>query len=152
MRERGRERGREGEREGEKERERGRKGVRVWADEGQREGDTESKAGSRLQAVSTEPDTGLEQTHELWDHDLSWSQMLNQLSHPDSPNGFSISAQVLQCTTSNQHVSGRANLSCACWPFPSVLLIPIETAANYWGHITKGMIPASSPLLALALL
>ena len=25
----------------------------------EREGDTESKAGSRLQAVSTEPDTGL---------------------------------------------------------------------------------------------
>ena len=26
----------------------------------EREGDTESEAGSRLQAVSTEPDTGLE--------------------------------------------------------------------------------------------
>ena len=33
----------------------------AWAGEGQkeREGDTESKAGSRLQAVSTEPDVGL---------------------------------------------------------------------------------------------
>ena len=30
--------------------------------EGQREGDTESEAGSRLRAVSTEPDTGLEPT------------------------------------------------------------------------------------------
>ena len=28
--------------------------------EGQREGDTESEAGSRLRAVSKEPDTGLE--------------------------------------------------------------------------------------------
>ena len=28
--------------------------------EAEREGDTESKAGSRLQAVSTEPDVGLE--------------------------------------------------------------------------------------------
>ena len=31
--------------------------------EGQREGDTESEAGSRLQAVSTEPDAGLELTN-----------------------------------------------------------------------------------------
>ena len=31
--------------------------------EGQREGDTESQAGSRLWAVSTEPDTGLEPTN-----------------------------------------------------------------------------------------
>ena len=30
--------------------------------EGQREGDTESKTGSRLRAVSTEPDVGLELT------------------------------------------------------------------------------------------
>ena len=28
----------------------------------EREGDTESEAGSRLRAVSTEPDTGLEST------------------------------------------------------------------------------------------
>ena len=33
---------------------------RAWVGEGQREGDTESEAGSRLQAVSTEPDAGLE--------------------------------------------------------------------------------------------
>ena len=31
--------------------------------EREREGDTESKAGSRLQAVSTEPDAGLELTN-----------------------------------------------------------------------------------------
>ena len=34
--------------------------------EGQREGDTESEAGSRLRAVSTELDTGLE----LTDHEI----------------------------------------------------------------------------------
>ena len=34
--------------------------------EGKREGDTESEAGSRLQAVSTEADAGLEPTnHEI---------------------------------------------------------------------------------------
>ena len=36
---------------------------RVQAGDGQREGDTEFKAGSRLSAVSTEPDVGLELTN-----------------------------------------------------------------------------------------
>ena len=129
----------------------------------EREGDTESEAGSRLWAVSTEPDTGLKLTnreimtwaevghptewatqaplkdmflkfiyfwdrerqreteheqgrgrergrHRIWnglqalscqhrawhrawthgpgDHDLSWSQMLNWLSHPGTPDYF----------------------------------------------------------------
>ena len=44
---------RERERETEHEQERGR----------EREGDTESKAGSRVQAVSIEPDVGLEPTN-----------------------------------------------------------------------------------------
>ena len=35
-----------------------------------REGDTETEAGSRLRAVSTEPDAGLELT-DRQDHDLS---------------------------------------------------------------------------------
>ena len=35
---------------------------RAWMGEGQREGDTESETGSRLWAVSTEPDAGLELT------------------------------------------------------------------------------------------
>ena len=35
-------------------------------EEGQREGDTESKTGSRLGAVSIEPDAGLE----LTDHEI----------------------------------------------------------------------------------
>ena len=50
--ERDREREREKERETECERGRGR----------EREGDTESKAGSRLRAISTEPNAGLELT------------------------------------------------------------------------------------------
>ena len=28
------------------------------------------------------------QTHKLWDHDLSWCQMLNQLSHPGAPKVY----------------------------------------------------------------
>ena len=50
----------------------------------EREGDTESEAGSRLRAGSTEPDAG-GRTHEPRDHDLSQSRTLNQLSHPGAP-------------------------------------------------------------------
>ena len=53
----------------------------------EREGDTESEAGSRLWADSTEPDARLKLTDH--DHDRSQSQMLNQLSHPGTPwKGF----------------------------------------------------------------
>ena len=41
------------------------------------EGDTESEAGSRVRAVSAEPDAG--------DRDLSRSQTLNRLSHAGAP-------------------------------------------------------------------
>ena len=47
----------------------------------EREGDTESQAGSRLQAVSTEPNAGLELMNcEIMD--LSQRRTLNRLSHP----------------------------------------------------------------------
>ena len=46
----------------ERERESAHARERTWAGEGQRKGDTESEAGSRLRAVSTEPDAGLELT------------------------------------------------------------------------------------------
>ena len=54
----------------------------------EREGDTESEAGSRFWAVSTEPDTELElMNYEIMlsaeDHDLI--VMLNLLSHPGAP-------------------------------------------------------------------
>ena len=41
---------------------RGREGPSVSGGGAEREGDTESKAGSRLRAVGTEPDAGLELT------------------------------------------------------------------------------------------
>ena len=56
----------------------------------QREGDTESEAGSRLWAVSTDSSRRGARTHEPWDHDLSWSPMLSQLSHPGTPFIFFI--------------------------------------------------------------
>ena len=50
----------------------------------EREGDTESEAGSRLRAVSTEPDVRLELTDgEI----MTWAEVghLNRMSHPDAP-------------------------------------------------------------------
>ena len=47
------------------------------------EGDIESEAGSRLRAVSTEPDMGLKLTNpEIM---TSQSRSLNRLRHPGSP-------------------------------------------------------------------
>ena len=54
--------------------------------ERERERETESEAGSRLWKVSTEPEAGLKPVScEPWDHNLSWSLMLNLLSHPGAP-------------------------------------------------------------------
>ena len=64
--------------------ERHRERDRAQVGEGQREGDTESEAGSRLRAVSTGPDAGLELTNTRRDHDLSRSRALNWLSHPSA--------------------------------------------------------------------
>ena len=55
------------------------------------EGDTESEAGSRLWAVSTEPDAGGARTHGPRDHDPRQRRMLNWLSHPGAPSLFSLS-------------------------------------------------------------
>ena len=46
-----------------RERERQREGDRARKERAEREGDTKSEAGSRLQAVSTEPDMGPELTN-----------------------------------------------------------------------------------------
>ena len=44
----------------------------MWEGEGLREGDTESEAGSRIRAVSTEPDAGLK----LTDHEImTWAEV-----------------------------------------------------------------------------
>ena len=57
---------------------------RAWAGEGQRDRETQNPKqapGSKLSAQS--PTQG--QTHKLGDHDLSWSQTFNRLSHPGVP-------------------------------------------------------------------
>ena len=45
--------------------------------EGQREKQTPYRVGSLMQ----------DSIPGLWDHDLSWSQLLNQMSHPGTPTG-----------------------------------------------------------------
>ena len=51
----------------------------------ERQGDTESEAGSRLWAVSTEPDAGLELTNLeiMTSAEVGWT--LNWRSHPGAP-------------------------------------------------------------------
>ena len=63
----------------EKERERERERAHEQGRGREREGDTDPEAGSRLRAVSTEPDAGLEPTN------LSRGQLLNRPSHPGAP-------------------------------------------------------------------
>ena len=62
---------------------------RAQAGEEQREGDTDSKAGSRLWAVRTEPDAGLElMSCEI----MIWAEVGHRLggrlSHPGAPNNL----------------------------------------------------------------
>ena len=52
----------------------------------EREGDTESEAGTRLRAISTEPDTAFDLTV----CELGQSQTLNRLSHPGTPKYFKV--------------------------------------------------------------
>ena len=58
--------------------------VREAGSKAEREGDTKSKAGSRLWAVSTEPNAGLElMSREI----MTWveGRVVNRLSHPGAP-------------------------------------------------------------------
>ena len=67
----------------------------------EREGDTESETGSRLWAISPEPDAGLEltdrensQTARSWP---GWSWTLNRLRHPGAPKILFLSNLYTQC-------------------------------------------------------
>ena len=63
---------------------------RVRAGEGKRDRGRH-RIWSRLQALSCQHGAWHgARTLELWDHDLSWSQMPNQLSHPRAPGFLSL--------------------------------------------------------------
>ena len=54
------------------------------------------RIGNRLQVPSCQHRARHgAQTHELWDHDLSWSQPLNWLSHPGAPHSSACCCPVL---------------------------------------------------------
>ena len=85
---------REGKRERDRETERQRD--RVWVRKGQTGGD---RIVSMLHVPSCQHRAGKEtQTPNPWGHDLNWSQMLNQLSHPGAPV-FLFLIQVLSLVT-----------------------------------------------------
>ena len=84
----------------------------------EREGDTESEAGSRLWAVSTEPDLGLELTnHEI----MTKVGRSTNWANPGTPTGtlkrryhlFSNIMCIIQC--GNLYTNGIARLSQKCW-------------------------------------
>ena len=64
------------------------------------EGDTESEAGSRLRAISTEHNAELELTnHEIMTRGEIKSQMLNRLSHPGAPETPHLKEEVTSQST-----------------------------------------------------
>ena len=59
--------------------------TRAWVGEGQRERETEDSKQALHWQQKAQCGT---RTHEPWDHDLSWNQTLNRLSHPSAPLGW----------------------------------------------------------------
>ena len=91
----------------------------------EREGDTESEAGSRLWAISPEPDVGA-QTHRPRDCDLSWSRTLNRLSHPGAPTMcLFLIVQSKGCAQEILPVRNSAGVFGVRW------LIPMSTSQNW---------------------
>ena len=79
----------------------------------EREGDTESKAGSRLWAVSTEPDAGFKPTnHEI----MTWAKVNAQSTEPP------------RCSQNSEFLSVQLDI---CWFFT---LLPL---LHYWTHLVN---------------
>ena len=57
---------------------------RAWVGEGQRERERDRQTDRQTHSCQHRAPCRA-QTHEMWDHDLSQSWMLNQLSHPGAP-------------------------------------------------------------------
>ena len=78
---------------------------RAGAGEGQREGNTESETGSRLPAVSAEPDAGLElMNHEI----MTWAGgTLTRLNHPGAPSLLYFRLFAFFCFTKVTHARGK---------------------------------------------
>ena len=114
----------------------------------EREGDTESETGSRLRAVSPEPDAGLE----LADREIVtwWSRTPNRLRHPGAPRPVSIlevSAVDLSVLDFSSAVQlGRRFLCVSSVPSAVPAAGGREEGKRLWGGYLSG--PAASPPLA----
>ena len=83
----------------------------------EREGDTESEAGSRLRAVSTEPDVGLEPTDcEITTWAETKSQTLHPLSPPGAPRGTCVQGREGADWGAGAHRPQEAMCSLSPWP------------------------------------
>ena len=115
----------------------------------ERDGDTESEAGSRLWAVSTEPNGGEEGSFpqegtELWDHDLNWSRTLNQLSHTGAPASttfhflFSTGYCILVTKTQYWSFLSFNPISKSIWlQIPSSFTSPMED--RIWSRVRRSI-------------
>ena len=106
---------------------------RVWTGKGQREREREreSSAGSRLWAVSTEPDTGLEPTnHEIiyfWESEKAWAgegQREGETQNPKEAPGSELSAQSL--------TPGSSPRIARSWPEPKLGTWQTEPPRRPW--------------------
>ena len=105
--------------------------VREREREKETEGDIKPTAGSRLWAVSTEPDAELKFTKQ-WDHDLSQSQMLNQLSHPGVPPFANI--KPARTTTSSQLFNMKPVL---CWIFDKLCMLNVHKCCARYKFMSR---------------
>ena len=76
-----------------------------WGRGREREGDT---IQSRVQAPSCQHRAWLRaRTHKPWDHDLSWGQMPNRLSHPGAPGYVYFKSLFILRERASMHVEER---------------------------------------------
>ena len=87
-----------------------RKRDRAWVGRGRERG--RHRIRSRLQALSCQHRAQCgARTHELWDHDLSWSWTLNQLSHPGAPIIWTLYPRVVAGANDGVDLVGRKDVN-----------------------------------------
>ena len=98
---------------------------------------------SRLQALSCQHRARHEaQTHELWDHDLSWSQALNQLSCPGTPGIKNFKAVSFKIVPKNMKFFDISLTNCMEALYTEnykTLLKGIKVDLNQWNACVHGL-------------
>ena len=80
-------------------------------------------------------------THELWDHDLSQSQMLNQLSHPGTPRNLDFNKSARWFWHKLEFKNTFLGLDCICF---TVLIM-----WHYISYFFADLLPTSSTRIKL---